>query len=184
MAVRGLFEYARRALFSAPSPEQQLLRATKRHEVRRVVELGVDSLDGSHSLLATLVKRAGEEPVRYVGFDAFDERSAETEPLSLIDAHRRLSGGGARVRLTPGGPVAGVAAEANALADTDLLILSSLATDAALASVWFFLPRMCHAATLVLRRDASAADDEAAYRVVPVSELVARSGLDATRRAA
>lgn len=175
MAVRGLFEYARRALFSAPTPEQQLLRSVKRHEVRRVVELGVDSLDGSSSMLAALVKRAGAEPVSYAGFDLFDERPPASEPLALIDAHRALAGCGARVRLSPGGPTAGVVAEANALADTDLLVVSSLATDAELEPVWFFLPRMCHAATLVLRRDPAAGPEDPAYVPMPVAELVERA---------
>ena len=176
MAVGSLWKLAQRALFSKPTPEQQLLRLLKTATVRRVVEVGVDSIDATEQMLAAIVKQAKGDPVRYTAIDPFDERPAGEGALPLMAAYRRLVATGARVRLAPGTLAGKLAAEANALADTDLVMLSRAATDAALAGGWFYLPRMCHPATLVVRRRVEAAEGSPeAWSVVALAEVAQRA---------
>lgn len=185
MAVGDLFRYAVRAFFSKPTPERQLLRLAKQHTIRRVVEVGVESVDSTAQLLDVLVKQAKGEPVKYTALDLFDARPQGAPTTPLVGVYRRLVSTGARVRLTPGDLAASLAAEANSLADTDLLLLSREASDEALAFAWFYVPRMCHPGTLVLRRtDAEAETDAGEWATVPLSEVAARASVRPARRAA
>ncbi|TWT94027.1 hypothetical protein Pla108_37380 [Botrimarina colliarenosi] len=185
MAVGDLFRYARRAFFSKPTPERQLLRLAKQHAIRRVVEVGLESVDSTAQLLDLLVKQAKGEPVKYTALDLFDDRPAEAPSMPLVAAYRRLVGVGAKVRLTPGRLGASLASEANSLADTDLLLLSRDASDEALGPAWFYVPRMCHPGTLVLRRiDGEGDDPSSEWREIPLPEVAARANALLPRRRA
>jgi hypothetical protein len=185
MAVGDLFRYAARAFFSKPTPERQLLRLAKQHTFRRVVEVGVESVDSTAQLLEVIGKQAKGEPVKYTAIDPFDARPEGSPKMPLVGVYRRLVATGARVRLTPGDLAASLAAEANSLADTDLLLLSREASDEALAFAWFYVPRMCHPGTLVLRRtDGDAADDAGEWETISLSEISARANQRPARRAA
>ncbi|MEQ8849603.1 hypothetical protein [Botrimarina sp.] len=184
MAVGGLFRYARETFFSKPTPEKQLLRLVKPTPVRRVVEVGIGSFAITQALLASVVKQAGGEPVHYTALDEFDQRPAGAAPLSLRDAYRRLSQKGVRLRLVPGDPIASLVGESNSLENTDLLLLTSDATDLRLAAAWYFVPRMCHPGTQIVRQTASSdAEAAGAWEVVPLS-TVARLAARPTRLAA
>lgn len=187
MAVGDLFRYAARAFFSkpTPAPEKQLLRIAKQHVIRRVVEVGVDSVDATAQLLETLVKQAKDEPVKYTALDLFDARPEEAAKTPLVGVYRRFIATGAKVRLTPGELAPSLASEANSLAETDLLLLSREATDEALAHAWFYIPRMCHQGTIVLRRtegEEGAAEGE--WATVSLSDIAARANSRDVRRAA
>lgn len=172
MAVGGLFRFAHRALFAKPTPDRQLLKLIKATPVRRVVEVGVDSLAVTEALLAAVVKQSAGEAIRYTALDPFDQRPPGREALPLMEAYRRLVPLGAKVRFAPGDPTAGIAAEANSLENTDLLLLSAEATDAALGSAWYFVPRMCHPGTLVVRRlPAGGAENGEAWETVPLTRV-------------
>lgn len=176
MAVGSLFRYAQRALFAKPTPERQLLKLVKQQPIRRVLEVGIDSLDTSEQLLQALGKQAGGDELAYTAIDAFEERDAGASPLPLMQAYRRLIATGAKVRLTPGALAETIAAEANSLADTDLLLLSTTATDAQLETAWYYVPRMCHPGTLVLRRCVGPEDGtQDAWNAVPLEEIAARA---------
>ncbi|CAN0360368.1 unnamed protein product, partial [Ectocarpus sp. 4 AP-2014] len=102
----------------------------------------------------------------------FDERHSNESPLPLMDAYRTLVATPAQTRLVPGRLGPAVVAEANSLADTDLLLLSQQATDAELAEAWFYVPRMCHPGTLVLRRlDGEDADSPGEWATVSLDEV-------------
>lgn len=185
MAVGGLLKLARRTLFAKPTPERQLLKVARQHPIRRVVELGVDSIETTVRLLTQAVKLAGDERVSYTALDAFDERPTGSDPLPLREAHRSLAATGAKVRLSPGGPTVALAAQANALSDTDLLLISVRTTEAELEPAWFYLPRMCHPGTIVMRRIAAAAADETdVWQAMPLAEIAARTPMAASRLAA
>lgn len=185
MAVGELFRYARRAFFSKPTPEKQLLRLAKQQPVRRVVEVGVESLESTIELLTTLVKQARGEAVAYTALDPFDERVAGADGLSLVSAYRQLVATGASVRLKPGGLGGLVAAEANSLADTDLLLLSREASDAALGTAWRYVPRMCHPGTLVLRRvDGDTDEQTGEWRTLSLQEISDRADQASPKRLA
>lgn len=185
MAVGDLFKYARRALFSKPTPERQLLRLAKQHAIRRVVEVGVESIESTTQLLGELVKQAKGETVKYTALDLFDARPDGAPKMSLVGAYRGFVATGAKVRLTPGALAGSLASEANSLADTDLLLLSREASDEALAHAWYYVPRMCHPGTLVLRRvDGEDADSPGEWRTIPLDEVAARASQRTTRLAA
>ncbi|QDT68476.1 hypothetical protein MalM25_13980 [Planctomycetes bacterium MalM25] len=185
MAVGGLFKYARRALFSKPTPERQLLKALKQQPIRRVVELGVDSEEATVTLLQALAKQAGGEPIEYTAIDPFEVRPADQEALPLAGYYRQLVATGARVRLKPGEVAPGVAAHANSLADTDLLLLSRRTTDADLGPSWFYVPRMCHPGTLVFRRhEGETAEQPGEWRPITLEEVSSQAGAVVRSRAA
>lgn len=185
MAVGDLFKYAHRALFAKPSPERQLLKLVKGHPIRRVVEVGVDSIDTTTQLLAALRKQAAGESIQYTAIDAFDERATGEPPLPLRQVYRTLISTEAQTRLVPGRLGPAVAAEANSLGDTDLLLLCSAATDEALAEAWFYVPRMCHPGTLVLRRlESDLAESQEDWTAVSMDQVAALAHRDSSRRLA
>jgi hypothetical protein len=187
MAVGDLFRYAARAFFSktAPTPEKQLLRIAKQHTIRRVVEVGIDSVDSTAQLLDALVKQAKDAPIKYTALDLFDARPQGAPSTPLVGVYRRFIATGAKVRLTPGDLAPSLCAEANSLADTDLLLLSRDASDEALAHAWFYVPRMCHPGTLVLRRtDGESSDTAGEWQTIPLAEISARANLRPARLAA
>ncbi|TWT87563.1 hypothetical protein Mal64_31050 [Pseudobythopirellula maris] len=167
----GVLRYARLAYFSKAPAERQLFRLIKQRSVRRFVEVGVGSLERSAKLLEFAASIAAEGEITYAGFDWFDERDTSLERLRLIDAHRQLRDTGASVRLTPGGPTAGLAALSNSLQDSDLILLSRHASDELLSSAWFFLPRMCHPGTIVLREPANAEGDADQWDDTPLEQI-------------
>ncbi len=177
MAVGGFFERARRAFFSKPTPEQTLLKLVKGQSIHRVVEVGVESLEATVSLLTQLDKQADVERVQYTAIDPFDERADGETPLTLGEAYRELVATGARLQMTPGTIAASIATQANSLGDTDLLLLSSHATDDALEQAWYYLPRMCHPGTLVLRlNEAATADEPSEWQPMNLGEISALAG--------
>lgn len=185
MAVGDLFKYAHRALFAKPSPERQLLSLVKPHPIRRVVEVGIDSIDTTTQLLAALRKQAAGESIQYTAIDAFDERDSVETPLPLRQAYRALTSTEAQTRLVPGRLELAVASEANSLGDTDLLLLSSAATDGALADTWFYVPRMCHPGTLVLRRlESDPAGSQDAWASVSMDRVAELADRELPRRVA
>ncbi|MEO0530302.1 MAG: hypothetical protein AAF266_06950 [Planctomycetota bacterium] len=185
MSVGGLFSYARRALFSKPTPERQLIRLVKKESIRRIVEIGIESIDDTISVLASTVKQARGEAVSYTALDLFDERPSDACPLQLMQGYRQLVASGAKVRLVPGSPVGSLVREANSLADTDLLLISQSVSDDALDPAWFYLPRMCHPGTLVYRLAPSETDDTPAeWQPIGLDEVARLATPPAARLAA
>lgn len=176
MAVGGLFRYAQRALFAPPTPDRQLLRLTKGHSIRRVVELGLEDVATTKRLLEQLVKNAGGETVSYTVIDLFEQRGQGVPQLRLADAYRELRPTDVRMRVAPGSISSGLANEANALGDTDLLLLAQHATDDAIGAAWFYIPRMCHPGTVVLRRESfDPAAPAEAWTPIPLAEIARKS---------
>lgn len=177
MSVGGLFKYAQRAFFSKPTPERQLVRLVKKEAIRRIVEVGIESLEDTTSVLQSCVKQARGEAVSYTALDLFDERSDSVEPLQLVSGYRQLVATGAKVRLVPGGAIGSLIREANSLADTDLLLLSKAVDDASLAAAWYYLPRMCHPGTLVFRlMPGGSTDGPAEWQPIGLDEIAQRAG--------
>lgn len=185
MSVGGLFRYAQRALFSKPTPERQLVRLVKKESIRRIVEVGVDSLDDTLGVLQACVKQARGDTVSYTALDLFDERPQSAGPLPLVSGYRQLVATGTKVRLVPGVPIGSLIREANSLADTDLLLLSQAIDDNALSSAWFYLPRMCHPGTHVFRlTQGESSDSPAEWRPISLEEIAQRAGGTPARMAA
>ncbi|WP_146591397.1 hypothetical protein [Posidoniimonas polymericola] len=171
----GWYRYTWLAYFAKPSEDRVVYREVKRRQVGSVLEIGVGSLERSKLLISACQSYSSQPVVRYAAVDWFEERPESMPRLSLIAAHRELNATGAKVRVAPGGPSA-VEGMANSLPNTDLVLISPEVDDAALGRGWFFLPRICHAETLVLRGSIGSGG-ERQYNRLSLEEIRRRSEL-------
>jgi hypothetical protein len=144
-------KYLHLAYFSRPKQDRPIYRIIRRCHVRNIVEMGIG--DGSRAQRMVRLARSwsGNQPVRYTAIDPFELRSGDDSPArSLKAAYRTLKATGARVQVVPGDPLAALARVANALTNTDLLLISADQDDASLQSAWFYVPRMLHERSHVL----------------------------------
>lgn len=183
MAAIGFFGYARLAYFAKPQHERLIYKEIRRHKVSRIVEIGIGSAHRAVDLVSVAQRYAGGQTVTYAGFDWFEERPAGSKPLPLIHAHRQLQLTGAKVRLAPGFPPATVPQVANSLQRTDLILISAAIDDASLDRTWFYIPRMCHPDTLVLREVAES-DEQRRLEQIGHAELQRRAADREARTAA
>jgi hypothetical protein len=183
VAAANWFRYAYLAYASRPKNTRQLYRLIKRNRVRRIVEVGVSDVHVASSLVEVAQRFAGDQKVTYSGLDWFDARPSKMPPLTLKDAHRVLHATGASVRLVPGAPAASLARVANAHQNTDLILISSEVTADDLQSAWFYVPRMLHHQSVVLReRMLSPAD--VSFEWLSLSQIAEWAGRSGGRRAA
>jgi hypothetical protein len=181
-AVRWI-KYCHLAYVSQPKGERQLYRLVKARRVSRIVEVGISNVARAARLIEVAQRYVRGQKVYYSGLDWFDARSRELAPLALKQAHRALQATGASVRLVPGPPGNSLAAVANAHQNTDLIIMSPAVSDDDLARAWFYVPRMLHNHSVVLREHLNA-DGLPAFAKLSASELAERAGHSAPRRAA
>jgi hypothetical protein len=178
VAAASWFRYTYLANFSKPKSARQLYRLVKRHQFCRIVEIGITDLERSVSLVEVAQRFANGRTVLFTGIDGFEARGPEMPRLSLKEAYRALHGTGAKVRLAPGTPGSSLAAAANAHQNTDLILISSHVADSDLDSAWFYVPRMLHDRSEVIRETISATGD-ATYTRLSASEIAERAGHDA-----
>ena len=183
MAAVGALKYAYLAFFSKPKSERQLYRSLKQSQGLRIVEVGIGSIERAVNLITVAQRYNPGATVSYTGFDWFEEREIGSSPLPLIHAHRQLQLTEARIRLVPGFPTATLPQIANSLQRTDLIVISSELNDAAMERAWFYLPRMCHSSTTVLR-EIPTGDGECRMESISVLELQDRAAIRESRQAA
>ena len=154
MSAFRRWKYVYLAYFSQPPGDRALYRLVREHKPLRIVEVGVEMSRRTPRLIE-LAQQCAAEPVRYTGIDLFDARQSPAPPLPMKDAYRLLKPLGAQVRLLPGNANQGLAMGANSLPETDLLLISADQDEASLESAWFYVPRMLHAGSKILRQVAS-----------------------------
>jgi hypothetical protein len=179
VAAASWFRYAYFAHFSRPKSVRQLYRLVKRQQFCRIVEIGISDLKRSVSLVEIAQRYAAGRTVLFTGIDWFDARGPEMSPLSLKEAYRPLHATGAKVRLAPGSPGKSLAAAANAHQNTDLILISSHVPNSELADAWFYMPRMLHGRSEVIRESLVPGADPTFDRI-SASEIAERAGQDAT----
>jgi hypothetical protein len=179
VAAASWFRYTHLAHFSRPKSVRQLYRLVKRHQFCRIVEIGISELARSVALVEVAQRYGAGKTVLFTGIDLFEARSAATSPLSLKEAYRALHATGAKVRLAPGAPGNSLAAAANAHQNTDLILISASIADSELESAWFYVPRMLHERSEVLR-ETRTGSGEPAFTRIAASDIVERAGKDAT----
>lgn len=184
MAAIGPVKFAYLAYFSKPKSERQIYQQVKKLQARRIVEVGIGSIERAVRIVSVAQRFSGGAQITYTGFDWFEERSAGQAPLPLIHAHRQMQLCNAKARLVPGYPPATLPQIANSLQRTDLMLISHLVEDAALERTWFYMPRMCHPGTIVLRERQSGSAGETTFERLTLDDLERRSLVRRPRHAA
>jgi hypothetical protein len=159
-----------------------LYRAVRRSSARRIVEIGIGSAGRTSRMLNLARRWSGAEPVKYAALDMFEARPKNKPGLSLKETHRLLARTSVQVQLVPGEPSQSLARAANALVNTDLLVISADYDLAAIGAAWFYVPRMLKPTTIVLRESALA-DGGTEFKVVSHAEIE-RLATDSRRRRA
>lgn len=182
MPAAGIIKYAYLAYLAKPVADRTLYWLIRTEKACRIVELGIGSLSRAANLIAVAQRYSPQTEIHYSAVDWFDMRPLDMPVLKLIDAHRELTATGAKIRLSPGEPGQTLRSVANSLLKTDLLLIDPSVTDAVFAPAWYYVPRMCHPKTTVLRGVEVAG--EITYRAISFAEIADRSIAAAPVRAA
>ncbi len=148
---------------AAPQPavERALHLSLAKRPLRRILEIGVGDGDRALGLIELAQKRHRNEEIHYIGIDLFEGRAADQPTgLSLKEAHCKLRGSNARVKLIPGDPFSALARSANSLTQIDVVLIAADVDALSLSRAWFYLPRMLAAEALILWADTAVKDDE------------------------
>jgi hypothetical protein len=178
------FKYLYLTYFSKPASDRVLYRLIGAQKVRKILEIGLGDASRALRLISVAHRQASQEPVRYTAIDLFEARPAGTPGLTLKDAHKELKATGAQVQLIPGDATSAVARSANSLQNLDLVLISAGHDDAALAGIWFYLPRMLHAKSAVYLETRDEPGGTAKLTLLPALEIEARAAAHRRRRAA
>ena len=183
MAAANWFRYTYLAHLSRPKAVRHLYRLVSRSCASRIVEVGISDLKRAIAMIEVAQRACVDKPINYTAIDWFESRPSSGSALPLKEAYRQLRATGANVRLVPGAPGAALSAAANAHQHTDLILIGPEVTDADMKRAWFFVPRMLHADSTVLRehRDSSG---QPVFSSVSRTQIAEWASCDATRRAA
>ena len=168
--------------FSSPASDRLIYQTICRQKVRSILECGI-GIGGRAVRMIEMARLAspGVE-IRYAGIDRFEGRSAADGPgVSLKMAHRLLTDTHAKVRLIPGDSATALAQVANTLSNTDLVVISARQNTPALATAWYYLPRILHPGSQVLL-ETSRPGGRIELRRIPPPEIVTLAA--AARKAA
>jgi len=152
LSAASRLKYAYLAYFSKPKPDRKIYRFIRRRQATRIVELGMGTAVRARRMISVAMRYSGTARVGYAGIDAFETRAPALPQLTLKTAYRQLCTPGVAVRLLPGELYPVLAAMANSLLHTDLLLIEAGWLDEPSHPAWFFVPRMIHERTLVLRQ--------------------------------
>jgi hypothetical protein len=178
-------KYLHLAYLSKPISDRIIYRGICKRKVHKILEIGIGTADRAQRMIGVAQRNTSGEPCRYVAVDPFEARRPQDGPgLSLKEAHRLLKATGAQVQLIPGEPAAALARAANALANMDLVVISSDYDLQALAEAWFYLPRMLHAGSQVYLESRPAPAAERTLTLLSPAEIEARASVNRRRRAA
>lgn len=134
---------------SKPAGERPIYRLVRSKSPKRILELGLGTLDRTARLLAFARSSAGDQ-LHYVGLDRFEGRLPSDPPgVTLKAAHQRLHALG-RVQLVPGNVDTSLARLCNHLGVFDLVLVAADNDPRHLERSWFFIQRMMNASTTVL----------------------------------
>ena len=176
-------KYLYLSCFSQPKGDRSLYRHLRRNRATHIVELGMGSVIRSKRILEVATRYSGSPVVHYTVIDLFDDRPAGGQQRRLIEVYRQLRPNAAGLRLVPGTAASGLARVANELQETDLLLISADQDATALTAAWFYVPRMLHADSLVLR-ETSAREGETTFQPVGALEIARLAQRTRRRQAA
>jgi hypothetical protein len=124
-------------------------------------------------LVRVAQRYAENQRVRYTGIDLFEARPQDRPGWTIKRAHKTLASLGAKVQLVPGDPLSALARCANALASTDIVIISADQDLQSLRQAWFYVPRMLHDKSCVfLEEPGTNRDGASELRILSPADLV------------
>ena len=156
MLKASRLEYLYLAHFSKPKADRQLYRLIKQCHPAHILEIGIGTLRRSLRMICVAGRYADLQRIEYTAIDPYECRPTSAWPLSLKQAYCLLRATGARIRLLPGDPWEALRRSANMLAAIDLVIISASESMSASHPAWFYLPRLLHEHSVVLRETADA----------------------------
>jgi predicted O-methyltransferase YrrM len=168
---------------SKPVSDRALYRVIRQIRPKKVLEIGVGTTDRTLRMLDLAQRLVEGEAVRYAAIDLFEARGQNLPKLSLKEAHRLFKAASAQAQLIPGDPSGAVARVANSLPDVDLVLISSAHDDASLAGTWFYLPRMLHAKSVVLRETVTNPGEMPKFETIDAAAIRERAGTNRRRAA-
>ena len=173
------------AYFSKPAADRVIYRAIRRHRVRSIMEIGMGTGCRAVRMIRMAQWLRPAVPVRYVGIDQFEARTADDSPgITLKQAHRQLKSTAARVQLAPGDPLSALERVANSLRDIQLVVISHDQQGESLEQAWFYLPRTLHPKAVVFQEVLDEKTALSSFRRIDCSEIERRSRQFDRRRAA
>ncbi len=181
MKPPSTLQYLSLRYFSRPQHQRQIYRQIAQRKIRSIVEIGISDGTRALQMLKVALRRTSAEDLRYTGIDLF-EAGDHASTISLKEAHRILRPAGVRLQLIPGDPFSALARSANSLANTDLLLINEPCDAASLEQSWFFMPRMLHAGSLILREETGGA--QTVYQTISVAAVESMAAARPVRRAA
>lgn len=164
--------------FSQPAGERQIYRLIRSKGPKRILELGLGTLERTARVLSFAGSSGGAQ-VHYVGLDRFEGRLPSDPPgVTLKAAHQRLHALG-RVQLVPGNIDTSLARLCNHLGVFELVLVAADNDARHLDRSWFFVQRLMNASTTVLVETADGAQaGKTSWKAIDkhrVDELAARA---------
>ncbi len=168
---------------SHPVAERLIFRRMRKLKPAKILELGIGDASRARRLIEAALHFRPAAELRYAGVDLFEARPAAgaVAGLKLKDAHVLFKQLGVRAQLIPGDPYAALSRSANALRDNDLVLISGDQDPKSLEQAWFYLPRMLHPKSVVLREGADA-EGIRCWTEIPVDEIGRLAAEQQTRR--
>jgi hypothetical protein len=166
------------AHLSKPAENRPIYQELLKGRTTKILEVGVGLGQRAAQIIQIASRLQVGTEINYTGIDLFEARDPSQGPgLALRQAHRLLAQTGARIRLAPGDAFTGVAQVANALAGTDLIVISGCQDRELVDRAWFYFPRMIHQHTAVFLQNPCQTGQSAPYeRILPaeIEALAAR----------
>ena len=156
---------------SRPRNDRRIYRAACWQQAREILELGIGTGRRTLRMIEAATEHLSPGEIHYIGIDLFESRDSTNIPgLGLKAAYQRLKTTGVRVQLVPGDPCTALAGIANTLTKVDLMVVSALVDQAALARAWFYVPRILHAESQIFLEEVRFGG-KSAFRAISVEEV-------------
>lgn len=154
MKVASLLRLFYLSRLSQPAVDREVYRLMRRLRPASILELGMG--EGLRTVRMLEVARLVSDgrPSRYSGIDLFEGRPAGQPGITLKEAHQRLAQTGDAIRLAPGDVHSALQRVSNAIKPVDLVVIGAGHAADQLERAWFYLPRVLHETTVVLRHEA------------------------------
>lgn len=173
----GILNYSYLAHLSQPSADRQVYRAIRRHHVCSILELGVGYARRAQRMIAVASQFQPDAEIRYTGIDLFEDRPSNDVGITYKLAYKLLKQLDVELRLVPGDPFTALARMANAITDTDLIVIAADQDPESLSRAWSFFPRMIHENSLVFHEYTQPGKRNSRFRLLEPQQIQELAGM-------